>query len=260
MTRSYTRTRKKKTANQLQTIKHAREVALQPSVEPHKKDATGCSPEALQILENKAHALHTKYWNAQRRAHRLSKANAARKRENKQLKMENIALKKASDRHTRDFHILQDGSSAELQRINREINVLREERQDHLKAKKLLRRRQQRLCQRIITMKERDRISSRRGRVVALMRKGAYTVQARAMARYLVKTGTAEKHVGHAIKHLGGMLGIEVNHVMSKRTVQRAILEEGVASDIQLGFEMAKSQGAVVLNTFEMILMAKMQI
>lgn len=260
MARSYNRTKKRKSAAQLQNVKRATEVARQLSSQTKAIDNTSASQDVVQRLTKQAKALHVKYWNAQRRAHRLSQANAARKQENKQLKMENLVLRKASDRLTRDFRVLQADSHAEIQRINTKIDNFRAERQDHLKANKLLRRRQQRLCHRITTMKERNRISSRRGRIVSLMRKGAYTAQARVMARYLVKTGTAEKHVGYAIKHLGGMLGIEVNNVMSKRTVQRAILEEGVASDLQLGFEMAKSQGVIVLTTLHMFLMAKTQI
>lgn len=159
----------------------------------------------------------------------------------------NIALKKAAERLGRDLSTARVDFCAEMQRINHTINDLRAERHTHLKDNKLLRRQQQRLCSRIMAMKDRDRRSSKRGRIISLMRKGAYTVQARAIARYLVKTGTAESHVGQAIKHLGGMLGLEVNKIMSRRTVQRAMLEEGVASDLQLGFEMVKSNGTILV-------------
>ena len=37
------------------------------------------------------------------------------------------------------------------------------------------------------------------------------------------------------------MIGIEVDRIMDKRTVQCTVLESGVAAKIQLGYEMAKS-------------------
>jgi hypothetical protein len=62
------------------------------------------------------------------------------------------------------------------------------------------------------------------------------------MARYLASVGTAEKKIGETIKTIGEMIGVEVDRVMGTRTVGRAILESGVAAELQLAYEMAKSE------------------
>ncbi|KAF8805877.1 hypothetical protein BYT27DRAFT_7257802 [Phlegmacium glaucopus] len=61
------------------------------------------------------------------------------------------------------------------------------------------------------------------------------------MARYLASVGTAEKKIGETIKTISEMIGVEVDHVMDSQTVERAVLESGVAAELQLGYEMAKS-------------------
>lgn len=74
-----------------------------------------------------------------------------------------------------------------------------------------------------------------------MMHKGRYTPAARSLARLLVSTGTAEAKVGNALVEIGDALGIKVNRRMNKRSVQRFILEKGVAADIQLVYEILKS-------------------
>jgi len=73
-----------------------------------------------------------------------------------------------------------------------------------------------------------------------MMGKGVYTAQARALARLMVATGTAEEKVGVVLKEIGRNLGVEVGREMSKRTVGRAVLEGGIAGDIQLAYEMVQ--------------------
>jgi len=70
--------------------------------------------------------------------------------------------------------------------------------------------------------------------------KGVYTAQARSLAQMMVMTGTAEAKVGGALQEIGRILGIKIKRKMSKHTVQRTVLESGVAADIQLAYEMAK--------------------
>ena len=57
----------------------------------------------------------------------------------------------------------------------------------------------------------------------------------------MVSTGTAEAKVGETLQEIGKSLGVDIPEKMSKRTIQRSILEVGVAADIQLGYEMAKT-------------------
>ena len=79
------------------------------------------------------------------------------------------------------------------------------------------------------------------GHMYRLRYKGRYTTQARAIARRLIASGTAESKVGPTIQDIGKMMGIEIKEVMSEQTAKRAVLEKGVAATIQLGYEMTKT-------------------
>ncbi|KDR76527.1 hypothetical protein GALMADRAFT_67262 [Galerina marginata CBS 339.88] len=74
-----------------------------------------------------------------------------------------------------------------------------------------------------------------------MMEKGCYTAAARSLARLLVSTGTAEAKVGGALVEIGDALGVKVNRRVNRRSVQRFILEKGVAADIQLVYEIINS-------------------
>jgi hypothetical protein len=74
-----------------------------------------------------------------------------------------------------------------------------------------------------------------------MMHKGRYTPAARSLARLMVSNGTGEAKVGNALVDIGNALGISVDRRMNKRSVQRCMLEQGVAADIQLVYEILKS-------------------
>jgi len=69
------------------------------------------------------------------------------------------------------------------------------------------------------------------------MKKGRYTRAARTMSRLPGSSGTAEAKVGKTLKVLGEILGVKIDHEVSRRAVQRFSLEIGVAADIQLVYE-----------------------
>ncbi|KAJ6449258.1 hypothetical protein C8R45DRAFT_849842 [Mycena sanguinolenta] len=81
-----------------------------------------------------------------------------------------------------------------------------------------------------------------------LRKGGAYTADARAMARALVGAGCSQEKVGEMIQYVGCMAGCSVHQRMSRRTVQRALIEGGVAACIQLAHEMSQADG-VALST-----------
>lgn len=83
-------------------------------------------------------------------------------------------------------------------------------------------------------------------RIVKLTRRGAYTPEARALARIVVKAGCSQAQVGGLIKNVGKLLGITVRNPMSRRTVSRAILEGGIAAKIQLGYEMSRTESQFI--------------
>jgi hypothetical protein len=58
----------------------------------------------------------------------------------------------------------------------------------------------------------------------------------------MVTTGTAEKNVGSALLEVGEVLGVSMGKWrISRRSVQRFMLERGVVADIQLAYEIIKS-------------------
>ena len=63
-----------------------------------------------------------------------------------------------------------------------------------------------------------------------MMYKGRYTPAACSLARLIVSTGTAEAKVGSALVEIRNVLGITINRCMNKHSVQRVILEKGVAA------------------------------
>ncbi|KAJ6548832.1 hypothetical protein B0H19DRAFT_952564, partial [Mycena capillaripes] len=75
-----------------------------------------------------------------------------------------------------------------------------------------------------------------------------YTADARAMARTLVKAGCSQEKVGSVIQYVAQKAGRTVKGKMSRRTVQRSMVEGGVAARIQLAHEMAQADG-ITLST-----------
>ncbi|KAJ7328308.1 hypothetical protein DFH08DRAFT_709625 [Mycena albidolilacea] len=81
-----------------------------------------------------------------------------------------------------------------------------------------------------------------------LTKGGAYTVDARVMAHELVNAGCSQEKVGSIIQYVGQKAGHSVKKKMSHRTVQRVLMEGGVAARIQLAHEMADADG-IALST-----------
>ncbi|KAH6880315.1 hypothetical protein BKA70DRAFT_1126587 [Coprinopsis sp. MPI-PUGE-AT-0042] len=72
-------------------------------------------------------------------------------------------------------------------------------------------------------------------------RRGVYNAAARDMARRMALAGCSPSQIGPLIREIGEIFGVKVTKEMSRRTVQRCILETLVAADIQLGSEMEAS-------------------
>jgi hypothetical protein len=80
--------------------------------------------------------------------------------------------------------------------------------------------------------------------MVRMTKRGAYTAQARSLARLVADSGCARGKVGPLIKWIGQIFGIRVDRCMDRRTVGRAIEEGGVAARMQAIYELAQNQGA----------------
>ncbi|KAF8221737.1 hypothetical protein L208DRAFT_1529652 [Tricholoma matsutake] len=74
----------------------------------------------------------------------------------------------------------------------------------------------------------------------SLLQKGVYTPEACVLARMLVQAGCSQEYVGEIIQKVCKS-GVEVSAKMSRRTVARAILEGGIAAEIQLAYEIVKT-------------------
>lgn len=87
--------------------------------------------------------------------------------------------------------------------------------------------------------------ADKENRTYQLHVKGIYQPQARELARTLVAAGCSQTHVGDMIQEVCKNAGITTVGKMSHRTVSRAVLEGLVAAQIQLGHELAQSEGKV---------------
>ncbi|KAL1678348.1 hypothetical protein EV122DRAFT_278277 [Schizophyllum commune] len=81
----------------------------------------------------------------------------------------------------------------------------------------------------------------KKGSTFKLKEKGAFSVQARALARLLYDAGVPEHRVGRIIQQVGKAFGITIEECMSRRSVHRAIGEGGEAAKLQLMYEIAIS-------------------
>lgn len=82
----------------------------------------------------------------------------------------------------------------------------------------------------------------------ARIRKGrSYTWEARQLARDIVEVGCARSRVGTVIEKVAKTFGVEIKSLMSERTVSRAILEGGIASQLQLAYEWART-GSITIS------------
>ena len=85
--------------------------------------------------------------------------------------------------------------------------------------------------------------ADKENRTYNLLHKGTYKPQARELARMLVAAGCSKEYVGKVINTICKNAGVTVQGKMSRRTVGRAILEGGVAAQIQLGYELTQTNG-----------------
>ena len=85
--------------------------------------------------------------------------------------------------------------------------------------------------------------SDKENQTYRLLHKGTYKPQARELARMLVAAGCSKEYVGTVIQMICKKAGITVQGKISRRTVSRAILEGGIAAQIQLGHELTQAKG-----------------
>ncbi len=156
-----------------------------------------------------------KQWEAER--------NAALQREEQTRISAELVLNRVGDENA----VLHDA----LVRAHREIRALKK---CCARFPKLLEQKMSKVRERPLTLRLRN--------------KGIYTAQARLLARTLVRVGCAQERVSEVIRMIGKAMGISVEGAMSARTVRRAMLELGAASDIQTAFEVLQAKCELQLS------------
>ncbi|KAJ7702656.1 hypothetical protein B0H17DRAFT_1237139 [Mycena rosella] len=76
-----------------------------------------------------------------------------------------------------------------------------------------------------------------------LVRTGKYTADAKSMARTLHKASYSQERVGDIIQYVMQKAGFFVKNKMSRCTVQRALIEGGIAAKIQLAYKLFQADG-----------------
>ncbi|KAF8226695.1 hypothetical protein L208DRAFT_1300464, partial [Tricholoma matsutake] len=76
----------------------------------------------------------------------------------------------------------------------------------------------------------------------SLLHKGIYTQETQNLIHLLVKAGCSKEYVSTVITAILKSAGITTKRSISHRTVSRILMEGYVASQIQLGFEMADAK------------------
>ncbi|KAH6905421.1 hypothetical protein BKA70DRAFT_1373176 [Coprinopsis sp. MPI-PUGE-AT-0042] len=187
---------------------------------------------SVATWKQRAHENQRKYHTLKQRHDRLWKADQRRKAQLKLMKVDfrqmERTLKKSADELMRE----RAGSEGEFRQLRDVIVKLKNTKMSLWKALRKTKHRASRLAKALAAKcKQLRELSKTKPNTIQLVKKGVYTREARALARHLVSTGVAEKK----------MLGVKVKGDMDRRTVQRAILEGGVASDIQLAYEIMKA-------------------
>lgn len=198
--------------------------------------------KSVNFYKERAKSENKRYWNEHQKNNRLQEANESRKLKLGKVVKEAVQLRGELDRKEKELLQLNNTAGHAIEGLQTQLQDVRQSRRDlHHKHNIIARK-----CARAINAKDqlKKHITSKAKNTPTLFRlaqKSIYTTQARSLATYMVSTGMAEGKVGVAIKKIGGILGVKVDRVMDKRTVQRAIKESGVAADIQAVYEMSQT-------------------
>ena len=198
--------------------------------------------EQMKFLKLKVKNANQRWYSEKRRNERLRKAAEARKADLKAAKAEVYQLRRAAERLDGRMKAIREDAEEAIARLKDRIGKMEVAQKDLNQRRVILWKRCKRLTAAKAALKIRmAEMRKSRPSTFRMMRKGRYTPQARSLARLLVASGTAERRVGGALQQIGGILGVGIRKSLSARSVQRFVLEEGVAADIQLVYEIIKS-------------------
>jgi hypothetical protein len=206
------------------------------------------SANSIQILENylkeanaETEKWKKKYTNERQRTRRLQKANEQLRAKHTVAKVDAFQARIIIERLANDIEELKKQDSITIAYLQDQIRALDGKRKDLAHDRTVLQKRLRRMkALKQSLSRSQDAKRTTLG-VVKIRERGVYNKRIRQLARYMASTGMAEAKVGEALKEVGKVFGITVKECMSKRTVQRCILEAGVAADIQLAYEIGKA-------------------
>jgi hypothetical protein len=187
--------------------------------------------------------------NERRRNIRLKKANAMQKLDLKKAHEDAYQMRGALAMMGKRVDEMQKVADDSIQHLHNRILELQVTAKNLNRQKAVLSKRCKRLQAAKYALKERMKKAMKNyPATFRMMHKGRYTPAARFLARLMVSAGAAEAKVGDTLQQIGSALGIGIGKRVSKRSVHRFILEQGVGADIQLVYEIIKSGSKCLLQ------------
>jgi hypothetical protein len=243
--------RKRRSAKQIATANRGRQNSIKSRsllLRDQTTNTMAVSEETqVKNLEEKVSTLRAKIgeerqkrYTATRRAQRLHKSKEACKLNLKQEKQDAYNIRGALKTLGQENKQLVENTAAVTQQLSKRIRFLEQMKRDQNQNCSTLRKRCKYLTNSNKRLKNQSKLKSHSS-VFRMKARRRYSDQARTLARLLVASGTAEEKVGKTLTDIGNVFGIEVRGQMSRRTVQRTVLEKGVAADMQIVYEILKS-------------------
>ncbi|GLB38248.1 hypothetical protein LshimejAT787_0501130 [Lyophyllum shimeji] len=194
--------------------------------------------EKRRADENKCRsdANATRFWNERRKNQRLSGTVGPLKERATAAETTLVEVRRELQLRVEATEKMREGFEAKISELTRHTTKLATTLDLVRKANRALKEKSRRAPERL--KKAIDKARSR-PKSFQLTHRGMYTPAARALMRAIVQSGCPRNKVGVVIQRVGQFLGIKIKHAVDRRTVGRAILEGGVASKLQLGYEMA---------------------
>ncbi|TFK74719.1 hypothetical protein BDN72DRAFT_874903 [Pluteus cervinus] len=125
-------------------------------------------------------------------------------------------------------------------------NYIEGRRKDLAQSKKVIRALEIR-CSRAPSRKRALVQTNSMPRLIRLKKNGMYTPMARTLIRILVQSGCSANKVPELIPKISQLLGIRITPTkISRRTVQRSIVEGGVAASLQTGYELTQAESLTI--------------
>jgi len=218
-------------------------LAKERALRVRAETAAAAALEAAKESESKKKTLQKLFNNTKKKLARAVTSKIRLRAEVKSLKAISI---KTNTQHVRETRILMQrikNYKSELQHakvILKETRLLLKAARWKIRHMRLSRLKLKREMERKIRAHLR-KLSGRR-----LYVNGKFTKEARRLMRGLINLGCPMKNVGEIIRHCADATGVTLDAVPDRRTVWRAIIEGGLASQAQIIHELRNAKGDIL--------------